>query len=70
MAPTIERPITTAELSEMIGIPESTLRFYRARRIGPRSYKLGRKTVYDLADVREWMRARKARSLQGEGVPI
>ncbi len=45
------------EVSEMTGIPEATLRWYRHMGTGPRSGKIGRRVVYREADVREWVNA-------------
>lgn len=43
--------------SERTGIPINTLRYYRAQGIGPKSFKLGRRVVYDVADVEAWIDA-------------
>ena len=46
------------EVSELTGIPMSTLRFYRhAGRGGPRSFKLGGRVVYRRSDVEAWIEA-------------
>ena len=63
-----DRPLSTAEVSAMLGVPEPTLRYWRhlAPALGPKSYCLGRKkVVYDLADVIEWREARKAETARG-----
>lgn len=49
------------EVSELTGIPEATLRFYRSRGTGgPKSAKLGRRVVYREADVQDWIEAQFA----------
>lgn len=58
-------PLSTPEVSEMTGISESTLRYWRQTGDGPRSWKLGRRAVYDLADVEEWLAAQKAATSRG-----
>jgi predicted DNA-binding transcriptional regulator AlpA len=45
------------EVSEMTGIPEATLRFWRHQGTGPRSAKLGRRVVYREEDVKAWIDA-------------
>jgi len=64
----MEKPLTTAELSELIGVPAATLRYWRhlAPPEGPRCYLLGRKkVVYDPADVLEWRESRKSATARG-----
>jgi predicted DNA-binding transcriptional regulator AlpA len=45
------------EVSEMTGIPEATLRFWRHQGTGPQSAKLGRRVVYREEDVKAWIDA-------------
>ena len=53
MKRTILRP---AEVAELTGVPVETLKYWRAHRKGPRSYRLeGARVVYDLADVEAWL---------------
>lgn len=51
------RLLRLPEVSEMTGIPENTLRFYRAQGgdKGPPSAKLGRRVVYRYDDVVRWI---------------
>lgn len=42
-------------VSERTGVPINSLRYYRAQSIGPKSFKLGRRVVYDVADVEAWI---------------
>jgi len=64
----MDKPITTAELSELIGVPAATLRYWRhlSPPEGPRYYLLGRKkVVYDIADVLDWRESRKSETARG-----
>lgn len=61
----IQRPLTTAEAAELTGLPEGTLRWYRSVNKGPRSYMLGRRAVYDPADLEQWMTEQKAATIRG-----
>lgn len=59
-------PLTTAEVSHRLGIPEETLRYWRHQNRGPACYRLGaRKVVYDATDVDTWLATQKAATLRG-----
>ncbi|CKH13003.1 helix-turn-helix domain-containing protein [Mycolicibacterium smegmatis] len=61
-----ERPLTTMEVSELLGVPEPTLRWWRYEGRGPRCYRLGgRKVVYDRADLERWVEEQKAATVRG-----
>lgn len=47
--------LTTREVAEMIRTPAETLRYWRSDNKGPRSIKLGRRVLYDRADVEAWL---------------
>jgi hypothetical protein len=51
--------VSTKELSEIWGVAESTLRYWRCAEIGPIYVKLGGRIKYDLADVDRYVRANK-----------
>ena len=53
------RLVSTKELSEIWGVPESTLRYWRSAETGPPYVKLGGRIKYDLADVERYVRANK-----------
>ncbi len=53
------RLVSTKELSEIWGTPESTLRYWRCAEVGPPYVKLGGRIKYDLADVEHYVRAHK-----------
>lgn len=51
--------------AQITGVPVGTLRFWRATNQGPRSYVIGRRVWYDLADIESWVDAQKAQSARG-----
>jgi hypothetical protein len=51
--------VSTRELSEIWGVPDSTLRYWRSAETGPPYVKLGGRIKYDLADVEHYVRANK-----------
>ena len=59
MAPTTE--IVGMEwVSARTGVPINTLRYYRQNGTGPKGFKLGRRVVYDVADVEAWINEARA----------
>jgi predicted DNA-binding transcriptional regulator AlpA len=57
------RYLTTAEVAEMTRTPAETLRWMRYVSKGPKSFKLGRRVLYDVEDVEAWIaEARKVGS--------
>lgn len=46
------------EVSQITGIPVRTLRWYRLQDIGPRSFRLGRRVVYDREELDGWLEER------------
>jgi predicted DNA-binding transcriptional regulator AlpA len=57
----------TKAVSAWTGIPEETLRYFRHRNEGPPSFKLGRRVVYDPAEVQKWIDSQRATTLSGAG---
>jgi excisionase family DNA binding protein len=49
--------LTIAEAAAVLRIPVATLRYWRHRGTGPRSFKLGRHVMYQRGDVSEWLAA-------------
>lgn len=48
--------LTTAQVAEWVGIPVTTLRYWRWDHRGPKWFKLGAKTVrYRESDVQAWL---------------
>ncbi|MBJ7339041.1 MAG: helix-turn-helix domain-containing protein [Mycolicibacterium sp.] len=60
--------MTTGEAARYTGVAESTLRYYRHADIGPASYAIRTKVLYDRADLDAWIAAQKAASLRGGDV--
>lgn len=55
--------LSTAEVSMRTGIPQETLRYWRHRGTGPKSFKLGpKKVVYAEDDLNAWIDAQRAAS--------
>ncbi|HMN37314.1 MAG TPA: helix-turn-helix domain-containing protein [Hyphomicrobium sp.] len=55
--PDNRRLVTPAELAALIGLSEKTLENRRANGTGPKSFKIGRRVFYRVADVRAWLQA-------------
>ncbi|HEV2069479.1 MAG TPA: helix-turn-helix domain-containing protein [Acidimicrobiales bacterium] len=53
-----ERLLTTAQVSEYLAIPVSTLHVWRHRGVGPPSLKVGRHLRYRRGDVETWLQSR------------
>ncbi|MBD7980044.1 helix-turn-helix transcriptional regulator [Oerskovia merdavium] len=50
--------LRTAEVAELLGLPEATLRYWRHCGTGPKSFTLGpRRVVYREDDVLAWVQA-------------
>jgi excisionase family DNA binding protein len=49
----------SAEVAEVLGIPEKTLREWRSRGIGPEYLKVGRYVRYRWSAVNEWLATRE-----------
>lgn len=53
--------LNSAEVAELIRVPEATLRYWRHVGIGPRSFKMGpRRVLYRADDVDAWVAAQYA----------
>ncbi len=58
----MERVLTLNEVAEMIRVPTATLRYWRQRGTGPKSFKMGpRRVMYRERDVLQWIDAQYAR---------
>jgi predicted DNA-binding transcriptional regulator AlpA len=54
--------LTMAEVQAEFGFPLDTLRYWRARGDGPLSFRLGRRVMYDRADLDAWITREKQRA--------
>ena len=52
------------DVAELSGTSENTLRYWRQRKLGPPSAKLGRRSVYRESDVLAWIEAQFEASAQ------
>ena len=55
--------MTTAEVAELLRAPVETVRYWRHVGKGPTSFKLGRRVLYELADVEAFIAQAKARAI-------
>ena len=51
--------LTMAEVSALTRLPISTLRYYRSKGVGPPSFRMGRRVVYDEDDVLDWVQGHR-----------
>jgi excisionase family DNA binding protein len=47
--------LTITEAAELLRAPVATLRYWRHRNIGPRSFRLGRRVLYRRDDLHTWI---------------
>ena len=54
---TAELPLllSTSELAGYLGIPVSTIHYWRGKGQGPTAVKVGRRLVFSAADVAQWL---------------
>ena len=52
--------MTTAELAELVRAPDSTVRYWRHCGKGPKSLRLGKRVLYDVDEVRAWLKKLEA----------
>ena len=65
-SPGPEALLSTKELSRHSGIPEGTLRYWRACGEGPPSFTLGRKRVmYRWSTFKDWIASQEAATSRG-----
>lgn len=56
--PAVEHELLTiGEAADIVRAPIATLRYWRYLGTGPRSFRLGRRVVYRVADVQAWIDA-------------
>jgi predicted DNA-binding transcriptional regulator AlpA len=59
--PELPKVITTKTAARFVGLSESTLAKLRLNGNGPIYCKLGRRVVYRIVDLEEWLQSRTAR---------
>ena len=57
MADDQDRVLTLEQIAERTGLPLNTLRYYRVRGEGPKTFRLGRRVVGMSSDVEHWIAA-------------
>jgi len=60
-----ETMLSTRDVAALLGVPEATLRYWRYRDQGPRSFRVGRAVRYRCADVLAWLDAQIAATERG-----
>ena len=61
-APQLTAHLTTDQLAKYLNIPASTLKYFRCTGEGPQFLKLGRRVLYPMNAVNEWLESRLHRS--------
>lgn len=51
----LEPLIDVGELATYLGIPVSTIYYWRTRGLGPPAYRLGKHLKFAVSDVRDWI---------------
>ena len=52
--------LTTSELAQLLRSPQETVRYWRHLGKGPRCFKIGRRVLYPVAEVRAWLKELEA----------
>jgi excisionase family DNA binding protein len=52
--------MTTREAAALLRVPESTMRYWRQTRYGPRHARVGRRVLYSRQDVETWWERQRA----------
>ena len=52
--------LTASEAAQRLRRPEETLRYWRWKGEGPPSFKIGRRVMYDAADLAAWIETQKS----------
>ena len=61
-APEGERLMTPQEVADFLALPVLTLQTWRAKRTGPRVYRVGRHVRYRREDVEDWLEREAAQA--------
>jgi len=65
MAEQQRRLMTRAEVAELLGVPEKTLRNWSSQRRGPHSFHVGKTVRYRAQEVDRWLAAQEAAAPRG-----
>lgn len=60
--------MTTAEVAELCRTSPETVRYWRHISYGPGSFRVGRRVLYDRAEVEKWLRSLQSAE-SGDGRP-
>jgi hypothetical protein len=60
------RYLTTAELAALCRTSPETIRYWRYIDKGPRSFKVGRKVLYDATTVEDWLSVQQGDLTEGQ----
>ncbi len=60
-----DRLLTADEVADLYRVERNTVYSWRSRGTGPRSFKIGRRVVYEAAAVAEWLAAQKDATSRG-----
>jgi excisionase family DNA binding protein len=55
--------LTIAEAAQLLRTPVATLRYWRHRNTGPRSFRLGRRVLYRRDDLHDWIDTQRDRAV-------
>jgi predicted DNA-binding transcriptional regulator AlpA len=55
------------DLARQLDVSEATLRRWMAQRTGPPHVKIGRRVIYNVESVREWLRSREVNPKRKRG---
>jgi excisionase family DNA binding protein len=58
--PLLPELLTVAELAHYLGVPVSTIHFWRGKRQGPPAVKVGKRLYFRVADVAKWLEEQQA----------
>lgn len=58
------RKLNNREAAAFLGVKPNTLEVWRCKHIGPRYAKLGRRVLYDVADLEEFFASRSIDTLE------
>lgn len=61
------RLLTTEEVAAMLQVPAATVKYWRAQRVGPLGFRVGREIRYDQADVEDWLREKREEAAAAGG---